>query len=143
VPVVGGEVLPSLAAQLGTRACLCRTIVAETQQGWFELSVTAPEVDVHAVNDSGQPVLVTRLDAATCERLALEELHIFTKEWPTKLREASKEAVVPPSAPLTASTDTGALAAGSKTHVEKTFFQALSWGQRAQEQVGIFYDGTR
>jgi len=27
--------------------------------------------------------------------------------------------------------------------VEKTFFQALKWGQMAQEQVGIFYDGTR
>lgn len=54
-------------------------IVAETEAGWFELSVTAPEVDAHMLNNAGHPALVTPIDGAMCESMALEELFKFTK----------------------------------------------------------------
>jgi len=53
--------------------------VAETEAGWFELSVTAPEVDAHVLNDAGHPALVTPIDGDMCQSMALEELFKFTK----------------------------------------------------------------
>jgi hypothetical protein len=64
---------------VNNRWTCCAQIVAETEAGWFELSVTAPEVDAHALNGAGLPALVTPIDGAMCQSMALEELFKFTK----------------------------------------------------------------
>jgi len=138
-PLLRGQVAPDVAQQLGTPACLCRTIVAETEDGWYEVSVTSPELDVFSFKESGNPVHVTPISANMCKQMNLQKLFEFAKEWPGRLRDSSSEEIVAPSGSIGIDADVEELAQQGQTYAERTFFQALNWGRAAQDELGVAY----
>jgi len=135
VPLLGGVVDLETAAQLGTDACLQRTIMVETDGGWYELNLTGPEVDVFTFSAEGHPMYMQAMDAEFIKDAPLSPMDKFVKEWPTKLREMSAETVIAPSAEMSLYANMDSF--DKKTRVERTFFQALDWAKAAQDLLGM------